>query len=74
MGLSEALNVLTKGGRLAVVSFHSLEDDIVAQFMNKQAKSKKIRVLTKTPIIPTKDEIKENLRSRSAILRVAEVI
>lgn len=60
---------LAVGGRLVVISFHSLEDRIVKHSMRD---NEKLKVLTKKPILPTDREINENSRSRSAKLRVAE--
>lgn len=73
INLKEALpqtdKLLKGGGRLVVISFHSLEDAIVKRFF-KDASN--LKVLTKSPIGPTEEEIKRNPRSRSAKLRVAE--
>lgn len=84
-GLKAAMNLLKPGGRLAVISFHSLEDRIVKQFMQTHSKVETPRGLPlreselPTPplkvldrIKPTQFEVSENPRSRSAILRVAE--
>ena len=75
LNLEEALpqteKLLEKGGRLVIVSFHSLEDAIVKRFFKS---SKSLKVLTKSPIGPTKEEIEKNRRSRSAKLRAAEKI
>ena len=60
---------LAPGGRLLVISFHSLEDRIVKHAMRESAQ---LQVLTKKPIIPSDSESYENPRSRSAKLRVAE--
>lgn len=60
-----------RGGRLAVISFHSLEDRPVKQFI-KAHSGKELLTLTKKPIIAGEDEIKTNPRSRSAKLRIAE--
>jgi 16S rRNA (cytosine1402-N4)-methyltransferase len=69
--LPQAINILTKEGRLVIVSFHSLEDRIVKRFFQQQVKEEKIQILTKKPVVPTFDEIKINPRSRSAKLRAA---
>ena len=60
---------LAPGGRLLVISFHSLEDRIVKHAMRD---SKKLTVLTKKPIVASESEMNENSRSRSAKMRVAE--
>lgn len=86
--LEAAVQVLAKGGRLSVISFHSLEDRIVKQFFRDQSKVRDLfpdspvqleviePVLKKVgkPIFPSEAECKENPRSRSAVLRVAERI
>ncbi len=61
-------NFLKSGGRIAVISFHSLEDRIVKNFFKNN--KDKFEILTKKPITPTKKEVFENKRSRSAKLRV----
>lgn len=66
--LPQALSVLAEGGRLAVISFHSLEDRIVKTFFKNQSN---LRILTKKPVIASFKEQKENPRARSAKLRVA---
>ena len=74
-GLRGAVDVLADGGRLAVVSFHSLEDRIVKQFIRDRAEGGEtphLRVLTKRPLVPGEDERSINPRSRSAKLRAAE--
>ena len=63
--------LLSPGSRLCVISFHSLEDRIIKNFLKNNSDFK---TLTKKPIIPSEDEIQENPRSRSAKLRVAERI
>lgn len=65
-------NFLGPGKRAAVISFHSLEDRIVKIRFREFEKSKKGRRVTKKPLIPTSEEIRENPRSRSAKLRVYE--
>ena len=85
--LPEAIKALKPGGRLAVISFHSLEDRIVKHYFKNAAKDcvcppeqfmctcdhrAEVKIITKKPIIPTEEEIKVNSRSRSAKLRIAE--
>jgi 16S rRNA (cytosine1402-N4)-methyltransferase len=69
--LPQAIKILEKGGRIVVISFHSLEDKIIKKFFKKQSKKNVLKVLTKKPITPTKKEIINNPRSRSAKLRAA---
>lgn len=68
--LPQAMEILKNGGRLAIISFHSLEDRIVKDFFENNS----LKILTKKPVAPTLEEIKSNPRSRSAKLRVAEKI
>ncbi len=72
--LREAAQRLVSGGRIAVLSFHSLEDRIVKHtFRALQAEVPPlVRVLTKRPVVPTEAEIARNPRARSAKLRGAE--
>lgn len=74
--LPQALEILGPGGRLAVISFHSLEDRIVKRYFNECLSRDKERVLilTPRPVVPGQDEINHNPRSRSAKLRVLEKI
>jgi len=67
--LPQAVSILAPGGRLAVISFHSLEDRIVKNFFAKEAKNGTIKLLNKKPITAGNSELKENPRSRSAKLR-----
>jgi 16S rRNA (cytosine1402-N4)-methyltransferase len=69
-----AIEVLASGGRLAVISFHSLEDRIIKKYFKDQDNIGRIKILTKKPITPNNEEIKSNPRSRSAKLRVIEKI
>jgi 16S rRNA (cytosine1402-N4)-methyltransferase len=70
-GLKKATDVLRKGGRIGVISFHSIEDRVVKEFVKKEGS---LIPITKKPIIPSKEEILKNPRSRSAKLRVAEKV
>lgn len=69
--LPQAVDVLATGGRLAVITFHSLEDRIVKQYF-QTIESKTIKLVNKKPIIASEKEVIENVRSRSAKLRVVE--
>ena len=71
-GISGAFEILRSGGRLGVVSFHSLEDRIVKNSFRLYKSQGKAEIITKKPIIPNIEEIKENRRSRSAKLRYIE--
>ncbi len=86
-GLEAALKILAPEGRLVVVSFHSLEDRIVKQFMTRHSETRSrgsrhapeagrspaaLRLLTKSPKTPSADEVHHNPRARSAKLRCAE--
>lgn len=86
-GLSAAHDLLKAGGRMAIVSFHSLEDRIVKTFMQEKSgktanpsrympvvekQAATLKTITKKPILPTESETKFNPRARSARLRVAE--
>ena len=72
--LSQIVDVLAPGGKVAIISFHSLEDHIVKHFFKNQAKENILNILTKKPIVATEAELATNLRSRSAKLRVAQKI
>jgi 16S rRNA (cytosine1402-N4)-methyltransferase len=87
--LKSALDLLAPGGRVAVIAFHSLEDRIVKQFFQQEARDcicppdlpvcncdhkSTLRLVTRRPVIPTDEEQRANPRSRSARLRVAERI
>lgn len=88
-GITGALSLLQTGGRLAVISFHSLEDRIVKQMFKEAARKcvcpptawtcsceniQHFQIITKKPVVPGDDEIAVNARARSAKLRVIERI
>ena len=85
--LESAVQCLKPGGRIAVITFHSLEDRIVKQTFARLAnpctcppgtpvcicgKQPQVKIITKKPILPTEKELEDNPRARSAKLRVAE--
>lgn len=87
--LPKALSILLSGGRLATVSFHSLEDRIVKRYFKKESinchcppeaplcmcnHEKQIKIITKKPVTASREEILKNPRSRSAKLRIAQKI
>lgn len=69
--LPQAVEVLVSGGRLAVITFHSLEDRFVKHYFKKQH-GKALNIITKKPIICSQEEYDQNPRARSAKLRVIE--
>jgi 16S rRNA (cytosine1402-N4)-methyltransferase len=71
-GLDASLRVLRKGGRLCVISYHSLEDRVVKHFIKENAKTDRLKQLMKKPLVPGIEEIRANPSSRSAKLRGAE--
>lgn len=86
-GLQGAFELLSQGGRLSVITFHSLEDRIVKQFMRDKAQGctcpkdfpvcvcgnkPKVKIITRKPILPSDEELERNPRARSAKLRVCE--
>ncbi|HEY5371423.1 MAG TPA: 16S rRNA (cytosine(1402)-N(4))-methyltransferase RsmH [Hanamia sp.] len=84
--LGQSVDVLQEGGRIAVITFHSLEDRIVKNFFRDGTFKEKqkdvfgnsmgseLKLITKKPIIPTEEELKNNPRARSSKLRIAEKI
>ncbi|MCD6177752.1 16S rRNA (cytosine(1402)-N(4))-methyltransferase RsmH [bacterium] len=72
--LIQVPEVLSLGGRLVVISFHSLEDRVVKEFLKDQSKKGIFEILTKKPQTPTPEEVKMNPRCRSAKLRAAKKI
>lgn len=74
LGLEGAVNSLEKGGKIAVISFHSLEDRIVKWFFKQKKEEGILEILTKKPITPSDKEMENNPRARSAKLRVVVVI
>jgi len=73
-GMEKGWNVLNTGGRMAIISFHSVEDREVKNYFRDKTKMGQGKLINKKPIIPTDEEISENPRSRSAKLRVIEKI
>lgn len=69
--LSQAIQVVNPQGRIAVISYHSLEDRIVKNIFREAAHSGRVQLITKKPVVPTRAEIMTNSRARSAKLRVA---
>lgn len=85
--LGKAVSVLNKNGKLAIITFHSLEDRIVKNYFKEKTKTcicppeypvcicdtkPELKIVTRKPIVPSAEEVKLNRRSRSAKLRVAE--
>ena len=69
-GLVKGFEILQNGGRMAVISFHSLEDRIVKNFFRFKKEDGNGELINKKPIAPSEEEIKRNPRSRSAKLRI----
>lgn len=86
--IEDAVSVMNKGGRIAIITFHSLEDRIVKTTFKRLSEGcicpkelpvcvcnnkPKIKIITKKPILPSEEELENNPRARSAKLRVAQV-
>lgn len=69
--LAAAEGLLADGGRLVVISFHSGEDGVVKRFLSRGARAGGWRPLTKKPLTPSRGEVRENRRARSALVRAA---
>ena len=72
--LNKSLSILKKGGRIAIIAFHSLEDRIIKNFLKKSKLAGDLKLITKKPLGPSISEVNVNPPSRSAKLRVAEKI
>jgi 16S rRNA (cytosine1402-N4)-methyltransferase len=73
-GLAKGFHRLASQGRIAVISFHSLEDRIVKNFFRDKHKEEVAELITKKPITPSRDEQKENRKARSAKLRILKKV
>ncbi|HTZ17092.1 MAG TPA: 16S rRNA (cytosine(1402)-N(4))-methyltransferase RsmH [Dissulfurispiraceae bacterium] len=73
-GLSTALGILKIGGRMCVIAYHSLEDRIVKNTFRDLSRAGDVRLLTKKPVVPAREEVLSNPASRSAKLRGIEKI
>jgi 16S rRNA (cytosine1402-N4)-methyltransferase len=70
--LETGWTLLKRGGRMCIISFHSLEDRMVKETFRRLEKEGKMSILTKKPVTPSEEEQRRNPRSRSAKLRCAE--
>ncbi len=73
-GLEKAFNILQKDGRIAVISFHSLEDRIVKTFFRGLEEKEEVEIINKKPITASEEELEKNRKSRSAKLRIVRKI
>ncbi|MDO8572945.1 MAG: 16S rRNA (cytosine(1402)-N(4))-methyltransferase RsmH [bacterium] len=71
-GLTNGVKKLKSGGRIAVISFHSLEDRLIKKFFKEKKEEGIFNSITKKPITPSREEVVNNKRSRSAKLRIAQ--
>lgn len=72
--LDDFINLLNPGGRIVIISYHSVEDRIVKHKLKELKHKKEIELIYKKPLIPSKEEVNINKRSRSAKMRVGEKI
>ncbi|MDO8466867.1 MAG: 16S rRNA (cytosine(1402)-N(4))-methyltransferase RsmH [bacterium] len=72
--LKDLFKIVKSGGRVAIISFHSLEDKIVKNYFRDYAKEEKLKILTKKPVEASDEEVRSNPRSRSAKIRAAQII
>jgi len=70
-GLKGALELLQSGGKIVIVSYHSLEDRVVKNFFKEKAREGSLKIVTSKPIVPKKIEVLKNPSARSAKLRAA---
>lgn len=74
VALNKTFNLLESGGRISVITFHSLEDRLVKRYFKQLLQEELAILITKKPIKPSREEINNNPRARSALLRVIEKI
>ncbi len=72
--LESATKVTKEGGRIAIITFHSIEDRIVKRTFKDMERAQLGAILTKKPIVPSAEEIAENPRARSAKLRIFQIL
>jgi len=73
-GLEKGFDALKTGGRMSVISFHSLEDRIVKKFFREKKDGGEAFLINKKPVLVSEEELKNNPRARSAKLRILEKI